>query len=220
MFKNILQQLRSLGENATTFDASRFVDPVALKTQWTPAKGGGANFRTHKLVEVDTTRIEFRASIGAKIFCAVFMLFGLGFAAAFSAIQFSNENPSFDIEMIMPVLFGLLFFTVGALLLYFGTAPVVFDKASGYFWKGRKTPENVVDIGSLKNLAQLSQIHSLQILAEYVRGNKSSYYSYELNLVLEDGKRLNVVDHGNQDKLREDAKTLSQFLGKPVWDAI
>ena len=99
-------------------------------------------------------------------------------------------------------------------------APIVFDKASGYFWKGRKFPQDVPDPRSLKNVVQIGQIHALQLLAEYVRGSKSSYYSYELNLVLEDGKRLNVVDHGNQTKLREDAKTLSQFLGKPVWDAI
>ncbi len=50
-------------------------------------------------------------------------------------------------------------------------------------------------------------------------GNKSSYYSYELNLVLDDGSRINVVDHGNLDRLRGDAQTLSRFLDKPVWDA-
>jgi hypothetical protein len=29
-----------------------------------------------------------------------------------------------------------------------------------------------------------------------------------------------VVDHGNKDKLREDAATLSDLLAKPIWDAI
>ena len=50
-------------------------------------------------------------------------------------------------------------------------------------------------------------------------GNKNSYYSYELNLVLEDGSRVNVVDQGNLKRLRSDAQTLSRFLDKPVWDA-
>ena len=104
-------------------------------------------------------------------------------------------------------------------MLYFGTAPIVFDKLSAHFWKGRKSPQDVGDVRSLKHAAEFSQIHALQILAEYVRGNKSSYYSYELNLVLKDGARINVVDHGSQNRLREDAKTLSVFLGKPVWDA-
>ena len=53
----------------------------------------------------------------------------------------------------------------------------------------------------------------------HISGSKSSYTSYELNLVLDDGSRINVVDHGNLDRLRGDATTLSRFLSKPVWDA-
>jgi hypothetical protein len=41
--------------------------------------------------------------------------------------------------------------------------------------------------------------------------------SYELNLVLKDGRRINVVDHGGADKIRTDAATLADFLGVPVW---
>jgi hypothetical protein len=37
--------------------------------------------------------------------------------------------------------------------------------------------------------------------------------------VLEDAGRVNVVDHGSIDKLRQDAGKLAQFPGKPVWDA-
>ena len=44
-------------------------------------------------------------------------------------------------------------------------------------------------------------------------------HRYELNPVLNDGSRINVVDHGNLERLRGDAITLSQFLDKPVWDA-
>ena len=51
-------------------------------------------------------------------------------------------------------------------------------------------------------------------------GDKSRYYSYELNLVLEDGSRLNVIDHGNVEAIRADAQKLAAFLGKPLWDAI
>ena len=59
----------------------------------------------------------------------------------------------------------------------------------------------------------------MQLLSKFVSGSKSSYYSYELNLVLNDGRRINVVDHGDLKRLRSDVKTLSQFLDKPVWDA-
>jgi len=50
----------------------------------------------------------------------------------------------------------------------------------------------------------LEDIHALQLISEYFRGGGSLYDCYELNLVLENGKRINVVSHGDEDKLRED----------------
>ena len=39
-------------------------------------------------------------------------------------------------------------------------------------------------------------------------------------LVPQEGRRLNVVDHGGREQLRADAATLARFLGKPLWDAL
>jgi hypothetical protein len=72
----------------------------------------------------------------------------------------------------------------------------------------------------MKYFARLEEIHALQLVAENCRSDNDTYRSYELNLILKDGKRINVVDHGNESKLREDAQTLSRFIEKPVWDAI
>ncbi|MFB3118125.1 MAG: hypothetical protein ACE1ZP_05110 [Myxococcota bacterium] len=97
--------------------------------------------------------------------------------------------------------------------------PRVFDRSLALFWRGRSEP-TLMNVGPpIASSAPLSSIHALQLLSEFVSGSKNSYYSYELNLVLNDGRRINVVDHGNLKRLRGDAKTLSQFLDKPVWDA-
>lgn len=118
------------------------------------------------------------------------------------------------------VLFGGIIFTgVGGAWLYFATQPIVFDKSERLFWKGGKAPNEVADRKSLKCVVELHKIHALQLISESVRGSKSRFYSYELNIVLGDGKRINVIDHGNRSWLREDAATLSKFLRKPVWDA-
>ena len=37
-------------------------------------------------------------------------------------------------------------------------------------------------------------------------------------MVLKDGTRFNVVDHGNHSQILIDAEDLSAFLGKPIWD--
>ena len=68
-------------------------------------------------------------------------------------------------------------------------------------------------------LGKLEEIYAIQLLKEYCRGDKSSYYSYELNLVLEDASRINVVDHGKLNLIRSDAEKLAAFLDIPLWDA-
>jgi hypothetical protein len=84
----------------------------------------------------------------------------------------------------------------------------------------RKLLQGIAHAGSSKNAAPLHRIHALQLPAEDIRGSKTSYHSYELNVVLDDGSRLNVIDHGNAEKLRDGAGKLSTFLAKPIWDAI
>jgi hypothetical protein len=220
MLMKLFQKMRGLVDDYEPFDPTRFGDPVAEQTSWMPAKGGGANFRTRKLVTVTPNRIEFRASMGAKIFFGSFLLGGIGVAVGVSAFHFSTGTFPFSPDTVLPLFAGIGFAVVGGCLLYFGTAPIVFDKSRGFFWKGRKAREGVFDSNSLKHFAGLEDIHALQLISEYCRGSKRSYYSYELNLVLRNGRRINVMDHGDCEKLREDAQTLSQFLERPVWDAI
>lgn len=202
------------------FDPSRFNDPLAMTIQWTPAKSGGTNIRTHKLVLIDFNRMEFRSTWGALLFYSVFFLAGLGIMIGFWVSAINSGTSLLNTDFLIPFLFGLLFAGAGVALYYFGAKPVVFDKRSGYFWKCWKAPDKAFNPNAMDEYTPLSDVHALQLLSELVRGDKKSYLSYELNLVLKDGSRVNVVDHGSQVKLREDTQTLSDFLGKPVWDAI
>lgn len=214
-----------LSEAGPRFSPEQLGDPLALKTSWAPLKGGGANFGTHKLVKTGDRRLEFRATTGAKLFCFVFSGFGLVFAAIGFAIGlgFLVSGQGSDYKVLVPplafVVFGLVFAAIGLVMYRFMCAPTVFDKRLGFFWKGRKSPENTFDRRSLKECVELDRIHALQLISEYCHGNKTGYYSYELNLVFTDGSRLNVVDHGNLEKLKRDAEDLSLFLGKPLWNA-
>jgi len=68
------------------------------------------------------------------------------------------------------------------------------------------------------NVIPLSSIYAIQIIAERVSGKNSSFHSYEINLVLDGKKRVNVVDHWNLIAIEENSKKLSEYLGVPVWD--
>ena len=77
---------------------------------------------------------------------------------------------------------------------------------------------------ALKDYIDLADVYAIQLIKEYVTTygteHSRSYYSYELNLVLKDGERMNVVDHGDLQRIRADAIRLGGFLGSlPVWDA-
>jgi hypothetical protein len=218
MFEKLKQKLRVLSTPPVPFDPSRFGDPVALQTAWTPAKRGGASFRTHKLAAAGPNRIEFRAASGAMLFYLLFSLLGLGVFVGLSVAWFSGAGVWSDPGMLVPLLISLIFIAIGAYRLYTGTAPIVIEKGRGVFWKGRKGPDEVIDTRNTGTFVRLDHVHAVQLISEFISG-KNSYYSYELNLVLEDGKRVTVVDHGNLGKIREDAKTLALFLGRPLWDA-
>lgn len=212
VLKKIISQL-SGGQDRPLFDPSIFNDPVALKTSWSPLAGGGSNFKSAGLHKVNEQRMEFRASFMAKLMAAIFVVMGLVLASVF----FSKQPQT--LKDYIPVAMGVVFAAVGAGMFYSALIPAVFDIGHGYFCKSRQKPERMIDPSKLKRYAELKRVHALQIISEYIKSKNSSYYSYELNLVLDDGSRINVVDHGNHLALHTDAQTLSQFLNKPLWDA-
>ncbi|PWN06468.1 hypothetical protein [Rhodohalobacter mucosus] len=205
------------------FDASRFNDPLAERIDWVPLKRGGSNFHTHKMVEVDAHRLEFRPTVGARLFAGIFLAVGIFFPILF-LVQGDADMESVGATVGI-IAFGLVFAGAGGAMWYTMGKPRVFDKWAGMYWKGHKKPDllykpmgNEDDNKDKKDAAMLRDVHAIQLIREYVRSDKSSYYSYELNLILSDGSRVNVIDHGKKSEILEDAEKLGQFLGKPVWN--
>jgi hypothetical protein len=164
--------------------------------------------------------------IGMAIFEAVFCVFIFKFLAGDASIsELIDKGQYVPLIVLGSAPLGALFFLgVAAFFWHMSRRPIVFDRSSGYFWKGSKNPAEQSDPDSVANSAQLEQIAGLQILSEHVEsrdsdGSTSRFHSYELNLVLDDAVRLNVVDHGNLVALRQDAAMLAEFLDVPVWDA-
>lgn len=195
-------------------------DPVSKITRWCPANKGGANFLTQTLVEVSSSRIEFRATAGAKLFSLCFIVMGIGAAYVFLAKFISTGDFGYNIQTIFASIAGTVFVLLGAFFYYLFTIPVVFDKHKGVFWKNRKSPSKLTNKRFLERSTELNNIHAIQLIAECVEDSDGDYSSYEMNLVMKNGDRINVVDHGDDKQLKEDANKLSLFLRKPVWDAI
>lgn len=220
MFRKLAEKFKELSAvHEHQFDPATLDDPIALKTEWSPLKGGGANFCTRKLVQVSPLRYEFRASLGAKAFYLIFFCVGL-LVAGIAVYEALDSGKIFTSEAFVLISVGLVFTLTGGLMFYFGTKPVVFDKQYECFWTGRIPTDELLYATANEMLMPFKEIYAIQLISEYISGNKSSYYSYEMNLVSAAGVRTNVVDHGKLEQIHEDAKTLSEFLDVPIWDGI
>lgn len=197
------------------FDTEPERSAPAITTEWSPLKRGGTNFRTHRLVTIDADTAVFKATAGTIIFATIFLAFGI--IPICVAFWLASEHGSvMRTDVLVPLLFGIAFGALGLFLMSWMTRPAVFDRHRGYFWKGRKDPDAVWNKDELKHFCEIRNIQGLQIISELVKGDKGSFNSYELNLVLKDGSRMNVIDHGNERMLRSDAQTLAEFLGVEV----
>ena len=179
-------------------DLESFEDELAFKISWDPLVGGGTNFCTHRLQKTSglmNNSIEFKPTFIAYLVSFSFVVIGL------IAILSSGSSGSGALIALAPLGFGLWY------LRQLVKQKLVFNSASRVFYK------NTTSYG-------FDNICAIQLLREYVRGNKNSYYSYELNLVCTNGERINIVDHGALHAIREDASILADYLSIPVWDAI
>ncbi|MCO6042896.1 hypothetical protein NG895_03150 [Aeoliella sp. ICT_H6.2] len=204
MFNEMVRKLRLLSAEPVPFDPSTLDDAVATSTEWSPLNGGGASFRTHRLVMQKPNRMKFRATWGYIAFCMTFMIISL---ALILVVLVAPEIPSW-VRVILIVV-GVVAIGGMGLHLYFQLSPNVFDVNRGVYSTGRFQGQDI----------HLDEIYALQLISERCSGSDSSFYSYELNLVLGDGRRINVIDHGDLTQLRADARMISQRIDKPVWDA-
>ena len=140
----------------------------------------------------------FKTTIEAYFFAIIFVVLGVTFTLVSAADGFS------DMSGIM----GLAFFAFGCWYQWsLRQKESTFDRYSRKLTQGKKSFD-------------LTNLEAMQLIREFVTGDRSSYYSYELNIIFSNADRINIVDHGARRKLREDAALLAEYLAIPVWDAI
>lgn len=209
MFETLVRAITHLVRNVERFDPASLNDPVALKTTWRPAKRGGTNFRTHRLVPDGMQRLLFRPTLASWLFSAAFVCAGPLMAALFYLkypFSFRNIPPA----MLLIIAGCGVFSFIGVYYAARNLGTMAFDGI-----------HRVYSGGGLR--AGFDSIHALQIVSEYCGGGSGSgktrsFVSYELNLVLNSGERINLCDHGNIVRLRDDAAKLAEFIGRPLWD--
>ena len=185
------------------------LETIKKKVSIKPALHGGANFETHVLSK---TRygFKFKPSLGYALFTLLFV--GVAYAFLYAGIASYLKTNNFDFVFSFVTVIGALFFIAGNYLLISYFSPIVFNKHSNRFYRGFNKQHP-------KKSTVLSNIVALQIIGETISGEDGSYKSFELNLVLKDATRINVVDHGKLKTIIIDAEVLSKQFNLPIWHA-
>ena len=215
--KKWLEKMKTKAEQAMAVESvdvahDRFNDEFSHEVDWSPLKPGGSNFGTHYLVTPESggRTLMFKATKGGLVFGLVFLLIGL----AILAFMFWRIASGQGFELLwVGLLIGLPFAVAGFFLMRWLTKPRVFDLVSRDYYAGFKKPDREQD-----KCIDLNRVKALQLITEKVRSSKSRYNSYELNLILKDGSRVSVVDHGNYEQMLLDAEQLAKALHVPLWD--
>ena len=182
----------------------QFRNPIAQKTEWTPLNRHATSFITHKLIKRSFSQMQFEATLELKIFYLFPAVFGIFLGMAFS-----------DPFNIIIFVICIILILAGILLYLFNTKPIIFDKNKGYVWQGKieDYPYQIMKNNKIKYIT-LNQIYAIQLLRSSVKW----VVSYEINLVLKDGNRYDIIGHSNLKQIKEDAEKLSNFLQIPIWD--
>ncbi len=165
-------------------------------TPGTKVKRGGNQYITHRLVGNKTKIrfIPFRYYIAGGCFLSI----GIPYLILGFIVMFTQNL--WIVLLIFFIGFAMTF--VGIYLINRFTI-IVFDKQTGKSWKGKSDQIN------------LEHVKLVQLIREYV-STDSLFYSYEINLVLHNEDRINIVDHGNQKAAIKDAIRLAMFLDVPL----
>ena len=197
-------------------------DKVVSLTKWSPLSHGGQSFKSHKLVQVDDDHIEFRMSLQSAMVYMYITLLGL-FTMVLSVfgniMGFSGSGS--------PLIFfavGLLFSAVGLFLYYKAKTKVSISRTYPAIYNGDIDPAQAINPNTIDGFKPLHKLHSIQVLQKYIestiKDTNNSYFSYEINLIMNDGTRINVVDHGNRKAIIKQSNKLAEFLDVPLWRVV
>lgn len=211
--------------NSTIERAEAAADSLRTRVDWCPLKKGGASFRTQWLAKPAFNRYCIKPTLGARLFTLAFLVPGMLVLAILVPFQFFKGNLH---DGFFLLIFGAVFAGVGAFMYHAFSRGLAFDRAEGRYYVAHNGKDKPVRTFK-KNQDQegrLEDIRALQVLTETIdshslkgrfRTSSGRYQSHEINLILENGKRINVMDHGQERAIEDCARELASFLDVPVW---
>lgn len=201
-------------------------DPIAESIEWTGTAAFGEDGLANpkgavvRLAKVSANRVEFHPPSTRRWHFA--MLF-IGVLAYILALIMPGAFPN---AVVLPLI--CLMLSIVAEVYTRSIADwLYFDKALGRYWRGKTVPAPLTSTASSEKAGRISDVYALQLIStRRYRGNPQvgvdgsgykEYPTHELNLVLKDATRLSIVCDDDYGRIERGAKTLADFLQKPLW---
>ncbi|NRB82942.1 MAG: hypothetical protein HRU49_04085 [Winogradskyella sp.] len=176
---------------------------------------GGPNYETHSLHKTRRNNLCFKLNARLGFESVVFFGLPLAFIGFISYKYSVSNNLKFLLSnTVFYLVFGYFSFTL--LLSLFGNLKYfTFSKRHNLYYKGFPLFPHQLAYFKYK----LSDIIAIQVLGEELVAEESKLKrnSFELNLVLENLKRVHLIDHNNLQGLLDDAEILCAYLNVPLW---
>lgn len=214
---NFFKEFKEMMKGPNKAERLGLDDPVALETGWKVIKGWSGYFRARELFRLSRERWEFRTRPFQFLVIVASILAGLAFLVSTPYMAYSLGRFESSAYNISSLLLGAALFFPALFSISSVTKPMVFDKGKGFFWKGKREPNQLTGRKKEEGLIKIEDIHALQILIQ--QGGGKSGPSFQLNLVLENAERINISYHHDLKGMQATARELAEFLDVPVWDA-
>lgn len=181
----------------------------ASTVDWSPLKGGGASFKTHSLRSAGQNVLLLKSSNYFNLFSLAFgipavVLLLFEFIPGIILGDFTDATSVFSFAFrVDPTPYFFILLSVGLMFLFNSVTRI--DAGQGILnLDGEKLP--------------FESIAGFQVVSEMVSSrNSGSFLSHELNVILTDGSRKNLMDHGDLDALLHDGRRIAGLVGAPLW---
>jgi len=177
-------------------------EPLDWSKVSTRVNAGGRWWKSHHLISLNKNTLWFVPAFSVVLLGVVFLLLS-AFLSVFVFLLGEEFFLTNRWGLWIPLLFILIFvvLTFAISMDYFLMHPIAkFHKTNGLYRKKKAV------------ITKLEDITAIQLLREQVQNDDHKFFSYEINLVLKDGNRVNVVDHGNEKAVIQQARRLAKFL--------
>ncbi|MCJ8313672.1 MAG: hypothetical protein HRU38_16150 [Saccharospirillaceae bacterium] len=192
-------------------------DEVAKLTKWNSLSSTESNVATHKLVKRSKRHYCFEGQSHLQKIAYLLIVLAIGMGVIWPLYQyFINDWP---IRLLFTYFPALLCLIPAKILFKMFSNPVHFDINNGCYWVGsypRQKYKTKLALCQLKDIHAIQFFSTQKISMSQNINSANLYNNYEVNLVLKNGMRANVLAHGGKQLLSE-AVELSKFLNVRLW---